>query len=84
MFNEVYDSDGELGPFYDLKYLEYTQDFDKYALSDVFPFYAGEIILIIKIMHLLCKEGISQITIHPLQYILTFQNINSKRGMLIS
>ena len=33
-FNEVYDSDGKPGPFCDMEDLEYTQEFDEYALPD--------------------------------------------------
>ena len=35
--NTFYDSDGEPGPFCDMKYLEDTQYFDEYALPDIFP-----------------------------------------------
>ena len=34
---EGYDSDGEPGPFFDMKYLEYNQYFDEDALPDIVP-----------------------------------------------
>ena len=34
--NKIYDSDGETGPFWDMKYLEDTQDFYEYGLPDIF------------------------------------------------
>ena len=37
------------------------------------------IILIRKVMNILRKEGTSKIKIHPLQCMLTFQIINTKR-----
>ena len=40
-FNKVYNSDGEPGTFYDMKDIEYTQDFDEYALPYVLPPDAG-------------------------------------------
>ena len=43
MFNKVYSSDGEPGPFCDMEDLENTQDFDDYVLPDVSPPDAGKI-----------------------------------------
>ena len=40
-FNKVYDSYGETGPLCDMEDIEYTQDFDEYALPDAPPPDAG-------------------------------------------
>ena len=37
MFNKVYNSDGETGPFFDMEYIEDNQYFYKYNLPDGFP-----------------------------------------------
>ena len=42
-FNEVYNSDGEPGPFCDMGYIEDTQYFDEYDIFDVPPPDAGKI-----------------------------------------
>ena len=43
------------------------------------PFMLVKILLMTKVMNLLCKRGISQIVINPLQCIFTFQDTKSKR-----
>ena len=43
-FNKFYNSDGEPGTFYDMEDPEDTQDFEEYALSDVFSPDAGKIL----------------------------------------
>ena len=82
VFNNVFNSDGELGTLCDMEDLE-----DKYLMSTlypmVFPSDAGNFSLIMKVMNPLRKEGTSQIIIHLIQCMLAFQNIKSKRGMLI-
>ena len=45
-FNKFYDSYWEPGPFCDMKYLEYTQYFDEYALPDVFSPGSGKTLLL--------------------------------------
>ena len=59
--------------------LEDTQDFDEYALHNVFTPDAGKNSLIMKVMNMLRKEGTSQVMIHLIHCMLIFHNINSKR-----
>ena len=63
--------------------LEYTQYFDDFTQPNVVPPDSGHFSLIMKVTNLLRKEGTSQIMIHPIQFMLTLQNIKSKRWILI-
>ena len=59
--------------------LQYNQYFHEDSLTDVTPLMLVKILLMKKLMILLWKEVKIQITIHPLQFMLTFHNIMSKR-----
>ena len=65
-FNNVYNSDGEPGPFSDMEDIEDTKYFDEYALLDVPPPNSGKS-QIMKVMNLLRKEWTSQIMIYLIQ-----------------
>ena len=59
--------------------LEDAQDFDEYALPDVFPPDAGNVFSDHESNKYVAGGGESLITIHLIQCVLTFHNIKSKR-----
>ena len=58
--------------------IEDTQYFDEYDIPDVSPPDSGKNNLIVKVMNLFQKEGISQIMIYIVQCMLIFHNFKSK------
>ena len=78
-FKKVYESNGELVPFFDMEHLRDTQYCDKYALPDFYVLDSGRNSLMTKVMNLLRKEGTSKIVIYLILCMLVFQNIKSKR-----
>ena len=62
-----------------MKYLEYTQYFDEYAIPNVSPPNAGTFYLVIKVINLLWKEDTCQIIIYLIQCMLTFHHIKYKK-----
>ena len=60
-FNKVYNSDGEPGPWCDMKDLENTQDFYEYALPDVFTPDVGKFSMVMKAMNLFWEKGTNKI-----------------------
>ena len=49
------------GPFCDMKYIEDTQYFYKYALPDIFNPDTGKFSMVMKVMNMLQEEGTIQI-----------------------
>ena len=59
--------------------IEDTQDLDRYALPYVSPLNLEFFSLVMKVLNLLWKKGTVQIMIYLTQYMLTSQDIKSKR-----